>query len=356
MERVRIGIVGCGEATQIMHLPSLAFLADRFAIVALCDVSRAVVDAVGERWGVDARYTDHADLIARDDVAAVLVAVPDAFHASVSLAALAAGKHVLVEKPMCLTLREADEIERAAATAERVVQVGYVRRYASAVVQAKELVPKLGPIRFARVRDVLGLNPLIVAQTSRVERDSDLSSERLASDRATRDELVREAIGETSPEVRDAYLLLLSLGSHDASLLRELVGLPERVLYAATRNDAWHVSAALDYGSFVCHFEIGFDRIPRVDTHLELLGERRTLRIAFDTPFVRNLPVRLSLLEANDEGGVVERNVHPSWGDAFVSEWEAFHAAVTAGAEVRTPPADFRHDLELFAEMARLMR
>ena len=356
MERVRVGIVGCGEATQIMHVPSLTFLGDRFAVTAVSDVSATVVDAVGEQWRIDARSTDHRELVTRKDVDAVLVASPDAFHAPVTLAALEAGKHVLVEKPMCLTLREADEIRSAAEDARRIVQVGYVRRYAPAVLQAKELLPTLGPVRFARVHDVLGLNPLIVEQTSRVECADDVPDEWLASARAVRDDLVHEAIGEASREVADAYLLLLSLGSHDASLLRELVGRPEGVLYAATRHEAGYVFAALDYGSFVCHFEIGFDRIPRVDTHLELYGEEKVLRLTFDTPFVRNLPVRLSMVEANAEGGVLERDVQPRWGDPFVSEWKAFHAAVTSGAEVRTPPSDFRHDLELFAEMTRLMR
>jgi predicted dehydrogenase len=352
--RLRIGIVGCGEATQIMHLPSLAFRSDLFEVTALCDVSASVVGAVADRWRIGARTTAHEELLRQDDVDAVLVAVPDAFHGAVTLDALAAGKHVLVEKPMCMTLREADEIEAASAESERIVQVGYVRRYAGATARAKELLPELGPVRFARAHDILGLNPLIVEQTTDVARADDVAPDRIDAARALRDELVREAIGDASHEIADAYRLLLSLGSHDASLLRDLVGPPGRVLYAATRHDAWYVSGAFDYGTFVCHFEIGFDRIPRVDTHLELYGEEKVLRLEFPSPFVRHLPVRLSLTSASGEG-VRRETLQPSWGDAFIGEWEAFHAAVTEGAPVRTPPADARQDLELFAEMARLM-
>ena len=66
--RVRIGVVGCGSIAQIMHLPYLRELDDRFQIGALCDVSAGTLHAVGERYGVPphARYTDYRELCAGD--------------------------------------------------------------------------------------------------------------------------------------------------------------------------------------------------------------------------------------------------------------------------------------------------
>src|SRR5262249_38794253 len=125
MQRLRIGIVGCGEVTQIMHLPSLAQLAEQFAVAALCDVSDTVLQTVGAQWPVLKPFRDSHDLVAQNDVATVLVANPDAYHAEVALAAIAAGKHVLIEKPMCMTLREADAIASAQQQAGVTVQVGY---------------------------------------------------------------------------------------------------------------------------------------------------------------------------------------------------------------------------------------
>jgi predicted dehydrogenase len=104
MQRLRIGIVGCGEVTQIMHLPSLNQLAEQFVVTALCDVSDTVLQVVSEQWRVEKRYHEYQELVAQDDVDAVLVANPDAYHTEVALAAIAAGKHVLIEKPMCMTL------------------------------------------------------------------------------------------------------------------------------------------------------------------------------------------------------------------------------------------------------------
>ncbi len=76
----------------------------------------------------------------------------------------------------------------------------------------------------------------------------------------------------------------------------------------------------------------------------------------YNTPYVRNLPITVTVTAANGRGGVAERTEHPAWGDAFVAEWQAFHANVTERRAPKTPPADFRLDLELFRELIAAMR
>jgi predicted dehydrogenase len=356
MQRLRIGIVGCGEVTQIIHLPSLAQLSDQFEVTALCDVSATVLGQVGDRWGVPKRLFDYRELVAQEDVDAVLVANPHVYHAEVTLAAIAAGKHVLVEKPMCLTPAEADAIVAAQERSGVTVQVGYMRRYAPAFVEACRLVPELGEIRLARVHDVIGQNALIIGRTSRVARGRDIDPALVAAGNALQDERLAEALGDAPPALRSAYMLLLGLSTHDISAMRELLGMPKGVLYAAQRHGGRYLSAAFDYGGYVCQFETGVDDIPRFDGHLEVYGSERVLRVQYDTPYVRNLPIRLLITEANGEGGVVERAIHPTWGDPFVVEWQAFHQNVTERRRPKTPPADFRQDLELFLAMIALMR
>jgi predicted dehydrogenase len=137
------------------------------------------------------------------------------------------------------------------------------------------------------------------------------------------------------------------------SAMRELLGTPRGVAYAAERPG--YVVATIDYGSFYCHFEIGVDEIPRYDTHIEIFGARHVLRIRWDVPYVRYLPTRLSVLEADDRGGFSERTVMPEWGDPFVNEWLAFHDCVTRREQPAASAADFRHDLDLFGEMVGRM-
>jgi predicted dehydrogenase len=356
MDQLRVGIVGCGEVTQIMHLPSLYQLSEQFTVTALCDVSEHVLQAVGEQWRVPKRYRDYRDLVVQTDVDAVLIANPDAFHAEVALAAIAAGKHVLIEKPMCITLGEADAISAAQERAGVTVQVGYMRRYAPAFVEACRQLPTLGDIRLARVHDVLGHNALIIKGTSRVVRGDDVPADVIAAGQRLRAERIREAIGEAPAELRGAYGILLGLSSHDLSAMRELLGMPQRVLYAAQRQGGLYLSAAFDYGAYVCQFETGIDNIARFDAYLEVYGSDRVLRVQYDTPYVRNLPIRWVVTEANGVGGVVERAEFPTWGDAFVAEWQAFYGNVAERRPSKTPPADFRKDLELFRDMIALMR
>jgi predicted dehydrogenase len=353
--RIRVGVVGCGEVAQIIHLPTLAQLSDRFEVTALCDISATVLHGVGDLWGIDERVSDYHELAALPEIDAVLVANPDPWHADATLAAIAAGKDVLVEKPMCLGPRECDEIVAAADRAGTVVQVGYMRRHAAALADAKRALDELGEIRFARAHCLWGQNHLVIQQTSRVIRADDVPPEAAEQMWARRRALVEEALGPLPQHVANAYDLLLGLGSHDISAMRELLGQPRGVAYATARHNGVYLSAAIDYGDFVCQYETGVDDIPRWDAHLEVFGAARTLRVQYDTPYVRNLPTRLVVTEANGRGGVAERTILPQWGDPFVAEWLAFHDCVTNRTQPGASAADFRHDLDLFGAMVELM-
>jgi predicted dehydrogenase len=355
--RIRVGIVGCGEVTQIMHWPSLYQLSNRYEVTALCDVSPLILEKLGKLWNIRTLTTDQRDLVNQSDVDAVLVANPNAFHAEVTLAAIAAGKHVLVEKPMCVTRREAEEIIAAQKKSNVVVQVGYMRRYAPAFLDGCEAVKAMKEIRFARVRDFIGANSMVISPTSRVIRDEQLP-EAVQTEGRLRDEaLIDEALGgKPSESLRRAYSLMLGLSSHDLSAMRELLGMPGRVLFAAQRSDGHYLAAAFDYGPYICQFETGVDRIARFDAHLEVYGNEKVVRIQYDTPYIRNLPIRLMVTENNGRGGVTNVDSHPAWGDPFVAEWNAFYDNVTEVKAPKTGPSDFAQDLELFSEMARLMQ
>src|SRR6201987_6306067 len=133
---------------------------------------------------------------------------------------------------------------------------------------------------------------------------------------------------------------MLGLRSHDLSAMRELIGIPGKVLFAAQRAGGRYLAAAFDYGAFVCQFETGIDNIPRFDAHLECLGEYKTLRVQYDTPYFRNLPIRVFTTESNGQGGVTTSAAHPAWGDPFVAEGKAFYDNVTQNRLPKSGPAD----------------
>jgi predicted dehydrogenase len=355
--RLRVGIVGCGEVAQIIHAPALYQLPDRYEITALCDVSPTILEQLGKLWNVGILETDYRAIVARAEVDVLLIANPNAYHSEVTLAALAAGKHVLVEKPMCISSREADEIVAAQKKSGTVVQVGYMRRYAPAFLDGCALVREIGEIKYGRVRDIIGANSLVIDSTSRVIRDAAFL-ESIKKEAENRDDaLVEEALGgNANPSLKRAYRLMLGLSSHDISAMRELLGMPKRVLFAAERFDGGYLSAVFDYGSYVCQFETGVDAIPRFDGHLEVYGAQKVVRIQYDTPYVRNLPIRLFVTESNGRGGVERIDSHPSWGDPFIAEWNALYDNIVEKRAPKTGPEDFAQDLVLFGEMARLMR
>ncbi|HEV7276609.1 MAG TPA: Gfo/Idh/MocA family oxidoreductase [Devosiaceae bacterium] len=352
MTRLRIGVIGCGEVTQIIHLPALQHLAELFEVTALCDISARVMEGLAPRLGEPKCYLEYTRLVQDPEVDAVLIANPHVFHAEAAIAAMEAGKHVFIEKPMCITLAEADALAEAEQRTGRTVQIGYMRRYAGAFLEAVELVRrKRKKVKFARVHDFIGANALIVADTSAVIRDRDVA----VAAKAPMQQLVRQRIGEAigvkMGPLAKSYALLLGLNSHDISAMRDLFGRPRRVLHAAGREGGRCISATFDYGDFVCDFATGVDKIPRYDTFLEVYCDDMVIRVDYDTPYVRNLPARLTVTSAHGKGGVAHTGSYPSRLDTFVVEWQAFHTSVTSGTSPRTSIADAREDLEIFAEV-----
>ena len=353
---VRVGIVGCGEVAQIIHLPTLLNLRDQFRVTAICDVSQVVLDGVGDRYDIKARFRDYRELVASAEVDAVLIANPHVFHAEVAMAAMAAGKHVLIEKPMCMSLKQADELLAIECKSGVIAQVGFMRRHAPAFTEAVKLVREMTDIRLARVHDVIGRNPLIISQIFNVIRPTELTNSSAEELLAIQNEMIKEAIGPTGAPLDTTYLLLLGLASHDTSAMRELLGAPKGVLYAASRGPAGRtVSAAFDYGGFVCQFETTVDEVPRFDAHIEIYSPERIVRVDFDTPYVRNLPGKVTVLEPGSDG-MARRTESSPWKDAFEVEWKAFHRSVQTGERPKTSVADAREDLVLFSRMMALMK
>ena len=135
MQRVRIGVVGCGDIAQIQHLPALAELADEYDVTAVCDVSQSLARYVAGWFHVPKYVTDYRQLL-ESDVDAVLLCHRDP-KTEVAVASLDAGKHVFIEKPMCYSLEEADRIIGAAEASGKVAQVGYMKLYEPAFELAR---------------------------------------------------------------------------------------------------------------------------------------------------------------------------------------------------------------------------
>src|SRR2546425_8278755 len=127
--RLRIGVVGGGLVAQAMHLHYLAHQSALFELVAVADPSATVREALQQRYNLEATYEDHRGMVEAARLDAVVICSPSQTHAEATLDALDHGLHVFVEKPMCITLADADRIIEAQGREGKVVQVGYMKRF-----------------------------------------------------------------------------------------------------------------------------------------------------------------------------------------------------------------------------------
>ena len=143
---VRIGVVGCGSIARSAHVPG--FLASSHAVLAgFASRTRGSAEATAEGAGSSAPiYDDWRALVEREDVDAVTICSPNSFHREQAVAAVKAGKHVLVEKPVALSADEADEMIAAAKEAGVVFQVAHNLRYVPSVLAARDAVGGVGNI------------------------------------------------------------------------------------------------------------------------------------------------------------------------------------------------------------------
>lgn len=124
-DRIRLGIAGAGAMGEL-HCRVASQLVGRFELVGVHDRDHARARAVGQQFGV-AAYDRFEELL--DLVDAVVIATPPAAHAPLAIAALEAGRHVLVEKPIAAEVADGERIAEAVRRARRVCLVGHIERY-----------------------------------------------------------------------------------------------------------------------------------------------------------------------------------------------------------------------------------
>jgi myo-inositol 2-dehydrogenase/D-chiro-inositol 1-dehydrogenase len=148
---VRLGFIGCGRATDQLHLPALKQLPG-VKILGLADTDPDALRRASRHVRATHLVADYQDLLKMDCLDAVAVCVPPQRHVEVALAALDAGKHLFIEKPLALTLEDCDRLIARASSANLTVMVGFntrwhrLTRHARAVIQQG----RLGPLELIR--------------------------------------------------------------------------------------------------------------------------------------------------------------------------------------------------------------
>ena len=135
---IKVGIIGCGKIAQVRHIPEYA--ANPHAeVYGFYDINLARAEELAKKFGGKA-FATYEELLADPEIQAVSVCAANHAHAEISIAALKAGKHVLCEKPMAVTLAECEAMVAAAKESGKYLMIGQNQRLAKAHSKAKELI------------------------------------------------------------------------------------------------------------------------------------------------------------------------------------------------------------------------
>jgi predicted dehydrogenase len=376
---LRVGIIGCGEISQVAHIPNINNMSHRFVTTFLCDVSEEALAYCASRIVPKSpRTTKNAEeLCASQDVDVVLIASANAFHVPHAILALKYNKYCLLEKPAALNYRDADSLLEAESLSKGKVFVGYMRRYAPAFLEAVKEVGGMKAIQYARVRDIIGPNSVFVDQSCIYPRKFRDICKADTDDLAIRDdEIIEHALStefgaEVTPQSKrmlrllggrvEPYLLAYMakssnlgrrLGTHDLSAMREILGMPQSCLGASLGFPGiW--SALFQYNGFAVAYESGINDIPIFDAFIEVFSETKSVKITYDTPYIKGLPITMTIREkvagrpGSDSYGFEERTVRRTYEDAYTLEFETFYQCVINQTEPKTSVSDARQDLDV---------
>lgn len=150
MKKLRIGLVGAGNIARV-HLEAYKNV-ENAEIVALCDINPETLAETAKMFGIEKTYTDEAEMLKNEELDACDVAVWNCSHASCSIMALNAGKHVLCEKPMATNAKEAQEMIDAAKKNNKLLMIGFVLRFGDEAKIAKDFIDNgyLGDIYYSK--------------------------------------------------------------------------------------------------------------------------------------------------------------------------------------------------------------
>lgn len=136
-KKIRFGILGCGNIGDV-HIKAINDLEDG-ELVAICDVNPERVKKIADTYGIKA-YTSYDDMLSDDEIDAVSICTPSGMHKSQAIKGLLSDKHVIVEKPMALTVADAEEICDTAKKSNKLFSVIFQMRYSEDIQYVKKII------------------------------------------------------------------------------------------------------------------------------------------------------------------------------------------------------------------------
>ena len=357
--RLNVGIIGLGEVAQLVHLPILSDLNEKYWIKSVADISPSLNKFIENKYNISNSYLSPSELLKDPEIDAVFVLSPDQHHFEFVQEAIKLGKHVFVEKPATLNIQQLKElVELEENFPNQITMVGYMRRYAGTFLKAKELM-RVSPKKteYLRFRDVICEGPFFVSQTRPIFSPNDIPSDLIEASKKKRNQQLDIALGpETAAKHRTAYQMLTGLGCHSFSAVRELFGSPISVKAAAASHQGELLIIVLEYDGFLATYElVNNQEIVQFDATIEIYQRDQRLKINYETPYVRHQSSTLELSEYA-EGNAQTTIYGPDYRDPFVNEICEFYDCIAASRKPKTSLQDSLEDLELFQKIIETLK
>lgn len=347
-EKVGVGFVGtCGFMAQTTHIPVFQALSE-CELIAGVGNRPSLLNAVADRFNIPKRYSQLDELCADDEVDAVVVMVQPHWNPGIVIPLIEAGKHVLCEKPIALSVQWAQRLADVASSTDRIVMVAYMKRYDPGVERALELVKRwnvtgeMGKLLYARAHCFIGgkwtAGRELLAPILKTDEPYGQMPEPDPGPNWLPPSMRENIYSHANP-----YYHFNHVHCHNVNLIRAFLG------------NQWHVKFA-DFERNIHVIEFEFNNVPVVlevggtvkhhgfDEHLTLYFEGGWLCVKTPPPLLAQVPARV-IVHYGEREQTVE--LHADWDWSFRRQALHFLECIRDGKQPRTPAVDAVEDVRI---------
>lgn len=339
-KKMKIGFIGCGRAAQTVHLPYFA-ASEHCEITTLIEQRTGLASILADRYGIPKVSGDYRVLCDDPEIEAVAMILREPLHAPVAIDLMRAGKHVFTEKPLSDRLGEARRMVEVAKETDRLLMVGYMRRYDPGIEVARRWMEEL------RSSKELGQVIQVRLQThgSGTPQDAYGSVEPVSTDEE-KSQMPKGPPDEIPEEIRELSWETNFFYTHMADMALYLLDPVQEILFADHQTDPSRSLFIYDHGSYkTVQTGGGSKRIPQ-DESLTIYFEYGRMTLLPSPNFLRDIHARVELVRASGDPVVIERPVSEGpW--CFRAQTEDFLHCVKTGSRPRCTGEDALQDVEL---------
>jgi len=339
MRTVRMGFVGAGFMGQLAHIANYAQI-NGCQLVALAEGRHELARKVAEKYHIQRVYPSHKELAGDPDVEAVVAVLPYALNYPVVADLLAAGKHVLTEKPMASSVEEADELVALAEANKVHYEVGYMKRHDTGVNLAKRLIEDFtasqcfGPLQMGRAWCFVGNWTYGIS--------APITTDEPVPDYGYRGKGPPRWM---SPEQRQLFERLLNIDSHLTNLLRYFLGEDYSIDNVDWRPERPFVISGWSDSGVHCLFEGGNLPAPRWYEGIELYFAEAVVRVLPPAPMARQSSADITIYEMGSSPQIRRPLAPLSW--AFLEQAKYFLKLVRGEVLPRCPAFEAAKEVRL---------